>query len=29
MVSRADLGAFIAAEVVQRRHVRETVAFSG
>jgi putative NADH-flavin reductase len=29
MVSRADLGAFIAAEVVQRCHVRETVAFSG
>lgn len=29
MVSRADVGAFIAAEVVQRRHVRETVAFSG
>ena len=29
MVSRADVGAFIAAEAVQRRHVRETVAFSG
>ena len=29
MVSRVDLCAFIAAEVAQRRHIRETVAFSG
>ncbi len=29
MVSRADLGAFVAEELVRSKHLRETIAFSG